>query len=279
MTRSKRNPVTMEQHLESGPRMQKNTGREPLIAELQEALASEKAARVTAEKANKLKDQFLAAMSHDVRTPLNVIIGWAKILSHGNITGPIQQRAIETIENNARLQNRLMDDMLDMSRSLTGRLRLNFSRVDLVEAVRDAIEAIGFISDSKKIEIVFMSDETPVLLNGDGNRLQQVFWNILSSSVKFTNQGGRINISLDSTDETATVMINDSGPGIDAELLPHMFESFDEADGSGIRANAGTGFALSLVRRVVELHGGTVRAERAGDAQGTVFTVILPLTR
>jgi signal transduction histidine kinase len=242
---------------------------------LRTALLSEQAARAEAEDANRLKDEFLANVSHELRTPLSAILGWAAMLRTSKFDQAAVDRALETIERNARAQAQIVEDLLDVSRIITGRLRLDCQPVDpralvgvAVDSVRPAAEAKGIRIDSR---LDFVS---PFVC--DPARLQQVMWNLLSNAVKFTPAGGGVSVSLRRLDSRMVIDVSDTGQGVSAELLPFIFDRFRQADGSTTRRHGGLGLGLAIVRHFVELHGGTVRAESQGVGRGTTFTVELP---
>ncbi len=243
-------------------------------AQLYEA---EQQARAAAEAANRTKDEFLAVLSHELRTPLNPILGWATLLRKGKLDVNKTDVALETIERNAKLQVQLIEDLLDISRILQGKLSLNSAPVDLKATITAAIETVRLAAEAKGIEIQanFTSNVGQVL--GDAARLQQVIWNLLSNAVKFTPTGGRVDIRLETIDRDAQIQVIDTGRGINPEFLPYVFDYFRQADSSITRTFGGLGLGLAIVRHIVELHGGTVKAESLGDEQGATFTVRLPL--
>jgi PAS domain S-box-containing protein len=249
-----------------------------VLAEQERArlLDSERNARAAAEKASRLKDEFLATVSHELRTPLNAIVGWSRLLS-GNQLGPVElQHAVEVIERSARVQKQIIEDMLDVSRIITGKLRLGLTPVRVFEVIQEAIDAVKPAAAAKEIEIQTEIDESPVIVNADADRLQQVAWNLLSNAVKFTPAGGQISIKVARRNGDAEIVVTDNGPGIDPEFLPHAFERFTQADGSSTRRHGGIGLGLAIVRHLVELHGGSVTAENRSDGSGAAFTVKLP---
>ncbi|MDZ8050188.1 MAG: PAS domain S-box protein [Aulosira sp. ZfuVER01] len=243
-------------------------------AQLYEA---EQRARAAAEAANRTKDEFLAVLSHELRTPLNPILGWTTLLRQGNLDVSKTALALETIERNAKLQVQLIEDLLDVSRILQGKLSLNSAPVDLKTTIAAAIETVRLAAEAKGIEIQanFTFNVSHVL--GDAGRLQQVIWNLLSNAVKFTPTGGQIEIKLETIETDAQIQVIDTGRGINPEFLPYVFDYFRQADSSITRTFGGLGLGLAIVRHIVELHGGTVKAESLGDKQGATFTVRLPL--
>ena len=253
-------------------------------AERERLLALEKAAREEAERANRVKDEFLAVLSHELRTPLNPIIGWAKLLRSNCLTPEKQLYALETIERNAKLQTQLIEDLLDVSGILQGKVSLNIVPVDLAGAIGSAIETVRLSAEVKSIQIStqFAPDLGSVL--GDAGRLQQVVWNLVSNAVKFTSPGGKIAVKLDRAaleedrlDTDAQITVTDTGKGIEPDFLPYVFDYFRQADSTFTRKFGGLGLGLAIVRHLVELHGGTVKADSPGEGQGATFTVRIPL--
>jgi len=229
-----------------------------------------------ADAAGRAKDEFLAALSHELRTPLHAMLGWTRMLRTGTLDAPTAARALETLERNTRLQAQLIEDLLDVSRIITGKLRMRPQSVSLEPVIQAALEAVRSAADAKGVEIETRADAAAGTVTGDPDRLQQVVWNLLSNATKFTPRGGRVEILLDAVDDQVRIQVADTGTGIAAELLPHIFERFRQADGLTARALGGLGLGLAIVRHIVELHGGTVRAESAGAGQGARFTVELP---
>ena len=246
-------------------------------AERERLLALEKAARAEAERANRVKDEFLAVLSHELRTPLNPIVGWTKLLRSNCLTPQKQLYALETIERNAKLQTQLIEDLLDVSGILQGKVSLNIVPVDLAGAIGSAIETVRLSAEVKSIQICtqFAPDIGRVL--GDARRLQQVVWNLLSNAVKFTSPGGKIAVKLDRLDTRAQITVTDTGKGIEPDFLPYVFDYFRQADSTFTRKFGGLGLGLAIVRHLVELHGGTVKADSHGEGQGVTFTVRIPL--
>ncbi|MBC6432585.1 PAS domain S-box protein [Nostoc sp. HG1] len=245
-------------------------------AQLYEA---EKTARAQAETANRIKDEFLAVLSHELRTPLNPILGWAKLLRTRNFDEATRIRALETIERNAKLQTQLIGDLLDVSRILQGKVRLNLYAVDLKIAIAAALETVRLAAEAKSIDIktVLSNDIGKVL--GDSDRLQQVMWNLLSNAVKFTPTEGHVEVRLEQVGLDVQIQVIDTGKGIMLEFLPYVFDYFRQADAKTTRVFGGLGLGLAIVRHLVELHGGTVQAESLGEGQGATFTVRLPLLK
>ena len=243
---------------------------------LQESLMREKEARQSAEEANKIKDEFLATVSHELRTPLNAILGWATLLRNGKLGGDASDRAIETVERNARAQSQLIDDLLDISRIISGKLRLEIQTLDLATIIEAAVEAVRPAAEAKEIRLQILLDTKAGPVSGDANRLQQVFWNLLSNAVKFTPKHGRVQVCLERVNSHLEITISDTGKGIKPEFLPHVFDRFRQADQTTTRRQGGLGLGLSIVRQLVEMHGGTVYAESEGEGKGTNFIVSLP---
>ncbi|HEY9638866.1 MAG TPA: ATP-binding protein, partial [Coleofasciculaceae cyanobacterium] len=229
-------------------------------------------------RTNRLKDEFLATVSHELRTPLNAMLGWATMLRSKQMDETTMKRAIESIERNARAQNQLINDLLDISRIITGKLRLNVRPVFLVSVIEAAIDALCPAATAKNIRIQSLLDPVAGPVSGDPDRLQQVFWNLLSNAVKFTPKGGRIQIRLERINSHVEVTISDTGQGISPEFLPYVFERLQQADSTTTRAYGGLGLGLAIVRHLVELHGGQVEVASAGVGQGATFIVNLPIT-
>ncbi|MBD1840901.1 response regulator [Coleofasciculus sp. FACHB-64] len=240
-------------------------------------LVQEQKARVEAEKLNRLKDEFLSTVSHELRTPLNAILGWSNILRTSKVDAAKMHRALETIERNARSQAQLVDDLLDISRIITGKIRLNVQTVDLLPAIQAAIDTVRPAADAKNIRLQSVLDPAAGPVLGDSERLQQIVWNLLSNAIKFTPKQGRVQIGLQRINSHIEIVVADTGQGISAEFLPYVFERFRQADGSITRSFGGLGLGLAIVRQLVELHGGTVHAQSPGEGQGATFTVKLPL--
>ena len=249
-----------------------------LIDEREHLLHSEQAARVESERASRMKDEFLATLSHEIRTPLNAILGWAAILRSGRATGTATVQGLEAIERNARLQARMIEDLLDMSRIISGKLRLDVQRLDLEAVIRAAVETVEPAATAKDIRVQLVLDPMTGPVSGDPNRLQQVFWNLLSNAIKFTPKGGRVQVLLERINSHLEVSVSDTGEGIDPEFLPHVFDRFRQADATTTRQHGGLGLGLAIVKQVVELHGGTIRAKSPGKNQGATFVVSLPFT-
>ena len=248
-----------------------------LEAVRQELLERERAARASAEEGNRLKDQFLATVSHELRTPLNAILGWADMLRSQRIDEAIRDRACRSIYDNARQQARMIDELLDVARIVSGKLRLERTAVDLEQIVRAAVAVVEAAAEAKHVSIVVTTDPPSDSVYGDGARLQQIVWNLLSNAVKFTDEGGQVIVQLRRVHATAEIIVTDDGAGIPAEFLPCVFEPFRQADASSTRRHGGLGLGLSIVRHLAEAHGGTITAFSEGEGLGATFIVRLPI--
>jgi PAS domain S-box-containing protein len=230
------------------------------------------------EEASRVKDEFLATLSHELRTPLNAILGWSVLLrKEGSSGAAYRAQAIAAIERNARAQAKLVEDLLDVSRIISGKLQLQTRAVDFVEVVEHAVDVVHPAASAKQITMEVLAEERPVLLIGDSDRLQQALWNLLSNAIKFSGQDGRVLVRVWTNSNAVLCSVSDTGQGIDAAFLPHVFDRFRQADSTTTRAFGGLGLGLSIVRSVVELHGGTVEAMSHGVGQGATFTIALPL--
>ena len=240
-------------------------------------LASAQAAQKEAEHASRLKDEFLATASHELRTPLTAVVGWSRMLRTGKLDAENSARALEAIERNATLQTKLIDDLLDVSRIITGKLILDRRAIEMAHVLSDAVNTVRPAADAKNIAIVtsFDAEAGPVL--GDANRLQQVVWNLLSNAVKFTPKNGRIEVGLQRVNSEAEISVRDWGEGISSEFLPYVFDRFRQGDGKTTRLHSGLGLGLAIVRQLVELHGGTVNAHSDGPGRGATFKLRLPV--
>lgn len=245
--------------------------------EREQLLKREQAARSQAEDANSLKDDFLATVSHELRTPLNAILGWTSMLRAGNLDQVTASRALETIQRNGWLQAQLIEDILDVSRIITGKLRLTLQPVNLLAVIEATLEVIGPAADAKEIRIQVVQDSQVTPITGDANRLQQVFWNLLSNAVKFTPKGGQVQLRLKRMNSYVEIIVSDSGKGIREDFLPYVFDRFRQSDSTTTRNFGGLGLGLSIVRHLVELHGGSVSAYSKGEEEGATFTVSLPI--
>lgn len=241
-------------------------------------LVREQALRLEAERASRSKEEFLATVSHELRTPLNAVLGWATMLRRGKVDEVTFTRAIESIERNAKSQAQLIEDLLDISRITSGKLRLDVKPVKLISIITAAIDSIQPAADAKGIEMEMVLDPAADHVDGDASRLQQVIWNCLANAVKFTPAGGLVRVNLERRSSSAQIAISDTGAGITPEFLPHVFGRFQQADGALTGAHAGLGLGLAIARHLVEIHGGTIEATSEGLGQGATFTVTLPLS-
>jgi PAS domain S-box-containing protein len=253
------------------------TDRQQVEAEREQLLKRERAAREQAEAANRVKDEFLAVLSHELRTPLNPILGWAKLLRTRRFDSQAADRALEIIERNAKLQVQLIEDLLDVSRILQGKVGLNPCPVNLVTPIEAALETVRLSAEAKGIQIQTVLNPEVGQIHGDANRLQQVMWNLLSNAIKFTPSGGEVEVRLEKIGGQAQIQISDTGQGISPDFLPHVFEYFRQADATTTRHFGGLGLGLAIVHYLVELHGGTIKAESPGRDLGATFTVQLPV--
>ncbi|HTN90644.1 MAG TPA: ATP-binding protein, partial [Sorangium sp.] len=245
--------------------------------ERQKLLESERAARDEAERVSRVKDDFVATLSHELRSPINAILGWARILRSRTQEPQTLARGLEVIERNARLQSDMVSELLDMSRVVSGKLRLDVQPVDLPAVIQGALEAVKLAAEAKGLTVVSSVEPETGSLRGDPARLQQVAWNLLSNAAKFTPAGGRIDVALRRAGACAELSVTDTGPGVAPQFLPHLFERFRQADASSTRKHGGLGIGLSIVKHLVELHGGTVEVASPGERMGATFTVKLPL--
>jgi len=243
-----------------------------------ELLERESQARQQAEEASRLKEEFLATVSHELRTPLNAVVGWSRLLNSGQLDPDGARHAVEVIERNAASQRQIIEDLLDVSRIVAGKLRISTQPVDLLLIIHAAIDAVQPAAEAKEIKIATHVADPDAIVRADNERLQQVFWNLLANAVKFTPAGGTIDVYLERNGSLAEIRIEDSGPGIPQEFLPRIFERFSQADGSSTRKHGGLGLGLAIVRHLVELHGGTVSAANR-EGGGAVLTVKLPVMR
>lgn len=253
------------------------TERRQAEEERSQLLASERIAREHAEAASRAKDEFVAIISHEIRSPLNAILGWAQLLRTGKFNQAETTRAVETIERNAKTQVQLVEDLLDISRVITGKLNLDVRPVELSPIIEAAIDSIRPAADAKCIQLQVHLEPRGSLVSGDPNRLQQIAWNLLSNAVKFTPKHGRIQVSVERINSHLQIAVGDSGVGISPEFLPFVFDRFSQANTTSERKYGGLGLGLAIVRHLAELHGGTVRADSPGDGQGATFTVMLPV--
>ncbi|MGK4005849.1 response regulator [Sorangium sp. So ce1036] len=245
--------------------------------ERQGLLAAAQAARREAETASHLKDEFLATMSHELRTPLTAVLGWIRMLRTGKLPEDRREKALETVERNALAQAQLIDDLLDISRIMAGKLRLDVQSIELVSVIEAALEVVRPAADAKGVRLEPVLDPGVGPVAGDAGRLQQVIWNLLSNAVKFTSRGGSVRIRLERVDASAEIVVADTGQGIDPAFLPYVFEQFRQAESGTTRTHGGLGLGLTIVKSLVELHGGTAQATSDGPGRGATFTVRLPL--
>ena len=241
-----------------------------------EQQVEERTAELT--RANRMKDEFLATLSHELRTPLNAILGWITLVRDGRLSGERRDLALESIQRNARLQAKLIEDLLDVSRIISGKFTLEFADVDLNRIVEAACEVVRPAAEAKQIRLAVLGGGQTAHAMGDAARLQQAIWNLLSNAVKFTPEGGSIEIRIETEHGHVRISVTDNGQGIDAEFLPYVFDRFRQADGSSTRAHGGLGIGLAIVRHIVELHGGWVSASSQGKGFGSTFTIGLPMS-
>ncbi len=242
-----------------------------------ELLASEQAARTEVERASRLKDEFVATLSHELRTPLSAILGWAHILREPGIDADQVRAGVEVIERNARSQAQIIEDLLDMSRIIAGQIRLDVQQVDLGDVIEAALGTVKPAAEAKGIRLHMIADPKVAPVRGDPQRVQQIVWNLLSNAIKFTPKDGRVDVALSRVNSHVEISVADTGQGIRAEFLPHVFDRFRQADGSTTRRHSGLGLGLAIVKQLVELHGGTIRARSDGADKGATFTVELPV--
>ncbi len=240
---------------------------------------AERRMRAEAEEANRTKDEFLATLSHELRTPLTAMLGWTRMLRMDMLDEATSAHALETVERNAKAQAQLIEDLLDVSRIITGKLRLDVRPMELLPVIEAAIDAVRPAADAKNIELQMALDPLSGAVSGDPNRLQQIVWNLLSNAVKFTARGGQVKVGLERVDSHVEISVSDTGQGITPDFLPYVFDRFRQADGSTTRMHGGLGLGLAIVRHLVELHGGTVRAQSSGEGHGATFNVQLPLAQ
>jgi PAS domain S-box-containing protein len=250
--------------------------REAAAGERERLLVAEQAARAEAERASRLKDDFVAMVSHELRTPLNAILGWTDMMLRNRDDRALAARGLDIVARNTRLQTQLISDLLDISRIASGKLRLDVQSVHLASVIDAAIDTVQHAADQKGVEIERRLDASIGPMAGDPARLQQVVWNLLSNALKFTAKGGRVRVVLRRAGSQSEIIVEDNGAGIRADFLPYVFDRFQQADASRTRRFGGLGLGLSIVRNLVESHGGTVKAASAGEGHGATFTVVLP---
>jgi PAS domain S-box-containing protein len=246
--------------------------------EREKLLRREKAARREAEEASRLKDEFLATVSHELRTPLNAILGWSQMLAADKVNEDFVSRAVKTIYRNAKSQAQLIEDILDVSRIITGKLRIDAKPISVSPIIQTVVESLRPSIEAKNLRLQMRFEFEPRMINADSNRLQQVVWNLLSNAIKFTPENGQITVELESDESETRIIVSDTGKGISPEFLPFVFDRFRQADGSTTRKHGGLGLGLAIVRHIVELHGGAVEVKSGGEGNGTIFTVRLPLS-
>ncbi len=253
------------------------TDRQAAAAERDRLLQGERVARAEAERTGRLKDEFLATLSHELRTPLNAILGWTEVLKTPGLEPADFQQALEVIDRNTRMQAKLIEDLLEMSRIISGKVRLEVRPVPITDVVGAAIDSIRAAAEAKGIHVGTECESPDATVVGDGSRLQQVVWNLLSNSIKFTPRGGHVGVAVTREESCVSVTVSDDGAGIRPEFLPHVFERFRQADASTTRQHGGLGLGLSIVKQLVELHGGEIRVDSPGEGRGTICTFTLPL--
>lgn len=253
-----------------------------LNAQLEERdrlLVSELAARELAETNSRIKDEFLAAVSHEIRAPLNAITGWTQLLVNGGLDEAEKTHALDTIQRNVRSQSQIIEDLLDISRIVAGQMRLDLKPIDLIESINSAFESVLPTAKSKNIQVLTSVPARSPFVMGDSSRLQQILWNLLTNSIKFTGSGGKVEITLREVNDFAELNIADTGQGISPDFLPFVFDRFRQAEGGPKRRQGGLGLGLSIVKNLIEMHGGEISAESRGEGAGATFTIMLPLLK
>ncbi len=253
------------------------TEQQNLVRDREELLDAERAARTEAERVSRMKDEFLATLSHELRTPLNAILGWSQLMRRGKDDVETLNEGLDVIERNARVQTQLIEDLLDMSRIISGKIRLDVQHVDLASIVDAAVESVRPSASAKEIKLRKILDPLAGPVAGDPNRLQQIVWNLLTNAIKFTPKGGKVEVLLERVNSHVEITVTDTGQGIAPEFLPHVFDRFRQADSSTTRQHGGLGLGLAIVKQLVELHGGRVRVKSAGPNQGATFSVDIPI--
>jgi len=243
-----------------------------------EELNSERTLRVEAERIGRIKDEFLVNLSHEIRTPLNAILGWSQLLKPGESTDAEITEGLDVIRRNARVQAQLIDDLLDMSRIISGKLRLDVQRIQLPAIIDAAVEVVRLAADAKGVRLESVVDPVAGPVTGDPNRMQQIVWNLLSNAIKFTPRGGKVQVTLERVSSHVELSVSDTGHGIDVEFLPHVFEKFSQAESVLTKSNPGLGLGLAIVKSLTEMHGGTVGVKSAGAGKGSTFIVSLPIS-
>jgi CheY-like chemotaxis protein/nitrogen-specific signal transduction histidine kinase len=257
--------------------MQDATEKKLAEEQLKEVLVREQDARTEAESANQSKDEFVTLVSHELRSPLNAILGWTRILRRARHDEELHDRGIEVIERSARMQSQLVEDLMDTSRAIGGKLKLEVRPMDMAEAIKKAEEVVRPAAEAKGISLDTRLDRNVGQITGDPDRLHQAVWNLLSNAIKFTNEGGRVEVRLERIGLYVQITVSDTGQGIKPEFLPYVFDRHRQADAFGGRRAGGLGLGLTLVRQLVEMHGGSVAAESEGEGKGATFTVKLPV--
>ena len=261
-------------HRDIGKRLQAEAALNALNEDLEERVDHRTA---QLEAASRAKDEFLSILSHELRTPLNAMLGWARLLRSGTLPAPGVTQALEVIERNAKTQAQLIDDLLDISRVIQGKLRLNVRPIQPAEVIEAALDTVRPAAEARSIRLQVTLDSAAGPIAGDSERLQQVVWNLVSNAIKFTPKGGRVQVRLERINSHIEMTVSDSGQGIASDFLPYVFERFRQSDSTSTRTYGGLGLGLAIVRQLVELHGGSVRADSPGEGQGATFTVVLPL--
>jgi PAS domain S-box-containing protein len=254
------------------------TERKRAEAERERLFAAAQASRAEAETANRMKDDFLATLSHELRTPLNAIVGWAKILRSGRADAEKMEEGLSAIDRNSQAQTQIIEDLLDISRIISGNLRLDVQRLYLPEIIEAALAAVVPAANAKEIRIHKVLDSLAGPVTGDAARLQQIVWNLVANAVKFTPKGGQVQVLLERVNSHLEISVIDTGIGIKPEFLPHVFDRFRQADASTTRRHGGLGLGLAIVKQLVEMHGGSIRAKSPGEGRGATFTLMLPIT-
>lgn len=241
-------------------------------------LEAEREKRIEAERIGRIKDEFLANLSHEIRTPLNAILGWSQLLKPGVTSDQEMAEGLEVIQRNVRTQVHLIDDLLDMSRIVSGKLRLDVQRIELPGIIRAAVEVMQLAADAKDVRLEVILDPIAGPITGDPNRMQQVVWNLLANAIKFTPAGGKVQVTLERTDSHVELSVSDSGLGISPEFLPFVFDKFSQAQSPTDHRKSGLGLGLAITRHLVEMHGGSIHAKSAGEGRGATFIVSLPIS-
>jgi CheY-like chemotaxis protein/nitrogen-specific signal transduction histidine kinase len=253
------------------------TEQQTIAKEKEDLLGAERAARAEAERVNRMKDEFLSTLSHELRTPLNAILGWSQLIQRSKGDAETLEEGLGVIERNARVQTQLIEDLLDMSRIISGKVRLDVQRIDPAAVLEAAIASVQQSADAKGIRIVKVLDPLAGPVAGDPNRLQQVVWNLLNNAIKFTPKGGKVTVLPERVNSHIEITVADTGQGIKAEFLPYVFDRFRQGDATTTRKHGGLGLGLAIVKHLVELHGGKVRVKSPGEGQGATFSVEIPI--